>query len=202
MATNGHYRPFQIARPSADHVRLEVVSEGLDRLAEMTDPLAIVGVVGAFHSGKSFLLNALLWSLQQRTARTSVNSDAHSDTHEQRPSSNQFAVADQVSPKTMGLWLLETDVRLRDGSRVVLLDSEGFLRTMSTKATMPRFLRLLLWPALRSFSMPSLSSIRRRSSTWRFSRVARSSSRSRTRFVLLIATATPTIEISRLNFRT
>jgi hypothetical protein len=126
MATNGHYRPFQIARPSADHVRLEVVSEGLDRLAEMTDPLAIVGVVGAFHSGKSFLLNALLWSLQQRTARTSVNSDAHSDTHEQRPSANQFAVADQVSPKTMGLWLLETDVRLRDGSRVVLLDSEGF----------------------------------------------------------------------------
>jgi hypothetical protein len=112
------YRAFQIARPSADHVRLEVVSEGLDRLAQVTGRLAIVGVVGAFHSGKSFLLNALLRSLQQPASAGTA--DSH------KASSNQFAVADQVSPKTMGLWLLETDVRLRDGSRVVLLDSEGF----------------------------------------------------------------------------
>ena len=37
-----------------------------------------------------------------------------------------FAVASKVSPKTIGLWVLVTNIILRDNSTLILLDSEGF----------------------------------------------------------------------------
>jgi hypothetical protein len=51
---------FQIARPTGDHAALEVVEAGIKRLEAMgQQPISIVGVVGGFHTGKSFLCNVL-----------------------------------------------------------------------------------------------------------------------------------------------
>ena len=94
---------FQIARPSADHLSLEVVSEGVSRLEAMREKLAIVAVVGGYHSGKSFLLNAL----------NGANSG--------------FEIKAGHEATTEGLWIGVTDmVSTVDGSKILLLDTEGF----------------------------------------------------------------------------
>ena len=98
-----HPRIFQIARPTADHSSLEVVEEGLRRLEAVSEPISIVAVVGGFHSGKSFLCNVL------------------------NRSTSGFELGPTHEATTMGLWLGETAERsASDGSRVFLLDTEGF----------------------------------------------------------------------------
>ena len=98
-----HPRIFQIARPTADHSSLEVVEEGLRRLEAVNEPISIVAVVGGFHSGKSFLCNVL------------------------NRSTSGFELGPTHEATTMGLWLGETAERsASDGSRVYLLDTEGF----------------------------------------------------------------------------
>jgi hypothetical protein len=106
--------PFQIARPSADHRNLEPVFAGLERLAKIREKISIVGITGGYHSGKSFLLNSLV-SAWHGSAEKKMG-DARA---------NFFEVATHVAPKTLGIWLLETDVMLPDGSRLILCDSEG-----------------------------------------------------------------------------
>ena len=53
-------RPVQLVRPSEDGSGLEVVPEGLAYLRNLTVPLHVVGVVGPYHGGKSFLMNQIM----------------------------------------------------------------------------------------------------------------------------------------------
>jgi len=93
--------PFQIVRPTENHSSM-VVTESLSKLAQHDAPIALISVVGPYHSGKSFLLNALLGDLKA------------------------FSVGPKTSPETMGIWLCRTDLQSADGAEVWLMDSEGF----------------------------------------------------------------------------
>jgi hypothetical protein len=98
---------FQIARPSADHASLEVVASGVRRLESLEEKISVVAIVGGYHSGKSFMLNALNESFGTRDFG--------------------FEMTDSHEPTTRGLWLGLTDMTSEvDGSRVALLDTEGF----------------------------------------------------------------------------
>ena len=98
---------FQIARPSADHDSLEVVASGVRRLESLEEKISVVAIVGGYHSGKSFMLNALNESFGTRDFG--------------------FEMTDSHEPTTRGLWLGLTDMTSEvDGSRVALLDTEGF----------------------------------------------------------------------------
>lgn len=111
-------RPVQLVRPTKKHEGLELVQDGIDYLKSIKNPVAIVGVVGPYHSGKSFLLNTLisLWRSTVKKAKERFVND----------NVELFQVAEKVSPTTMGLWLLETDIVLPDGSVVIFMDTEGF----------------------------------------------------------------------------
>ena len=99
---------FQIARPSADHGSLEVVESGVRRLESLEEKLSVVAVVGGYHSGKSFMLNAV------------------NESFGTGPESG-FEMTDSHRATTKGLWLGLTDMTSEvDGSRVALLDTEGF----------------------------------------------------------------------------
>lgn len=50
--------PFQIIQPSPSG-GIETNLDGLAKLASIEVPIALLPVVGEFHSGKSFLLNSL-----------------------------------------------------------------------------------------------------------------------------------------------
>merc|ERR1719265_2854730 len=93
--------PFQIVRPTENHSSM-VVTESLSKLAQHDAPIALISVVGPYHSGKSFFLNALLGDLKA------------------------FSVGPKTSPETMGIWLCRTDLQSADGAEVWLMDSEGF----------------------------------------------------------------------------
>ena len=53
-------RPVPLVMPSADHTKLLLQDEGLQVLNDLEGAVAIVGVIGPYRSGKSFLLNQLL----------------------------------------------------------------------------------------------------------------------------------------------
>jgi len=94
--------PFQIVKPSADHTGIQPVMEGLSRLGEVDAQIAVLSVVGPYHSGKSFLLNALVGNPEV------------------------FSIGKLTSPETMGIWMCRTEMKAEDGSEVWLMDSEGF----------------------------------------------------------------------------
>jgi hypothetical protein len=94
--------PFQVVTPSPDHSVLQPDADGLATLAKHEGTISLISVVGPYHSGKSFLLNALAGDMQT------------------------FKVGPQTSPQTMGIWLCRTNMTARDGSEVWLMDSEGF----------------------------------------------------------------------------
>jgi hypothetical protein len=96
-----YYVPIQIAQPMQDHTSLRVTAE-VEKLRTVTVPIALIAVVGPYHSGKSFLLNAL-------TEGTGI-----------------FSVGKKTSPETMGVWICRTDIKAADNSEVWLMDSEGF----------------------------------------------------------------------------
>ena len=62
VANNFREQSIQLVRPRADGDGLEVVPEGIAFLRGLpaTAHIHVVGVVGPFHGGKSFLLNQLL----------------------------------------------------------------------------------------------------------------------------------------------
>lgn len=95
-------KPFQVVRPTSNHSAMVPVAEALRMLSQHEESISVVSVVGPYHSGKSFLLNALVGD-------TSV-----------------FQVGRKTLPETMGIWLCRTNLRAGDGSEVWLLDSEGF----------------------------------------------------------------------------
>lgn len=94
--------PFQVVRPSPDHASMRMVPEGLALLGQHLGGISLVSVVGPYHSGKSFLLNALLHHTQV------------------------FSIGSRTSPETMGIWLCRTNLTASDGTEVWLMDSEGF----------------------------------------------------------------------------
>mmetsp|Transcript_150121 Transcript_150121/g.279877 ORF Transcript_150121/g.279877 Transcript_150121/m.279877 type:complete len:856 (-) Transcript_150121:19-2586(-) len=94
--------PFQIVRPTPNHSSMVTVPEGLAKLQEHRGDIALVSVVGPYHSGKSFLLNSLL------------------------NDPKAFSVGRKTSPETMGIWICRTSLTAADGSEVWLMDSEGF----------------------------------------------------------------------------
>jgi len=95
-------KPFQVVRPTPNHSSMTPAPEGLALLSQHEGQIALVSVVGPYHSGKSFLLNALLQDTQA------------------------FTVGKKTSPETMGIWLCRTNLTASDGSEVWLMDSEGF----------------------------------------------------------------------------
>jgi hypothetical protein len=116
------YKAIQIMKPSADHNNLEICLEGIEKIQKILKKIAVVAVVGPYHSGKSFLLNAYInyWRGQNENAKKDF---------QQRMTNNNteiFHVAEHVDPSTMGIWLVETDIVLPDGSTVLFMDTEGF----------------------------------------------------------------------------
>ncbi len=75
-------KPIQLLRPDPTHHRkLEVVERNVKYLHRIDTAVAVVAVVGKFHSGKSFLLNQLMGK------------------------TNGFGVGPSVRPETMGIWM-------------------------------------------------------------------------------------------------
>ena len=74
--------PVQLVRPDPLHHRnLVIVRENVQHLHHMHGAVAVVAVVGKFHSGKSFLMNQLMGK------------------------QSGFGIGPSVQPKTMGVWM-------------------------------------------------------------------------------------------------
>ena len=74
--------PLQLVRPDPnEHRKLEIVEAHLKHLHYVTNAVAVVTVVGTYHSGKSFLLNQLMGKR------------------------NGFGIGPTVQPQTMGIWM-------------------------------------------------------------------------------------------------
>ena len=74
--------PLQLIRPDpAHHRKLEIVARNVKHLHYIDTAVAVVAVVGKFHSGKSFLLNQMMGK------------------------SEGFGIGPSVRPQTMGIWM-------------------------------------------------------------------------------------------------
>lgn len=99
--------PIQIVKPAPNHRDLELVESNLIHLRKLRGPVAMVAVVGKFHSGKSFLMNQLMGK------------------------STGFGIGPSVQPKTMGIWMWGQPLVFkspRSGQKInlIFLDTEGF----------------------------------------------------------------------------
>ncbi len=75
-------QPIQLVRPdTVEHRRLEIVDANIKCLHHIDSAVAVIAVVGKFHSGKSFLLNQLMGK------------------------QNGFGIGPSVRPQTMGIWM-------------------------------------------------------------------------------------------------
>ena len=73
---------MQLLRPDpSKHLQLELIQSNVRLLHQIDTAVAVVGVVGKFHSGKSFLLNQLMGKQEG------------------------FGVGPTVRPQTMGIWM-------------------------------------------------------------------------------------------------
>ncbi|KAH3732735.1 guanylate-binding protein 2 [Pelomyxa schiedti] len=107
-------KPVQIIRPNAAHTSLEVLDDNLRMIARQSAcdaGVAVISVVGPYHSGKSFLLNQLV---------------------EMFGSKASFDIGPTVSPQTLGMWAYIPEKKL-DGKTVILIDTEGFFGTGATE---------------------------------------------------------------------
>ena len=97
--------PFQLVVPDDEtHTKLVLVEEGLEKLRSIhASEIVVLGVVGSFHSGKSFLMNQL------------VNDPKRF---------NGFRVGPEVTPETAGIWAWFTHDPV-NGKPLLLLDTEG-----------------------------------------------------------------------------
>jgi len=93
-------KPVQLVRID-DNGRCHVHDAAATILGQFNSRLAVVGVVGLYRTGKSFLLNRLLG--QQ----------------------SGFEIGPSVNPCTKGLWMWSTPVELTPGCPCLLIDSEG-----------------------------------------------------------------------------
>lgn len=98
---SGSANAVQIVRRTATG-NLELVEEGLRLLAAMEGPYRVVGVVGNFHTGKSFLMNQLMGRM------------------------GGFETGPTVKPTTEGVWFWgQTLLVPETGMKILLFDSEG-----------------------------------------------------------------------------
>lgn len=100
-------RAYPIVEPDYGHTKLRLSQEGLEAIRRIENPIAVVGVIGPYRSGKSFLLNQLL----------SLSCD------------KGFGVGHMRDTKTKGIWIWGTPVEMDvDGTKVsvLYLDTEGF----------------------------------------------------------------------------
>ncbi|CAM0876871.1 unnamed protein product [Alopecurus aequalis] len=100
-------RAYPIVEPDYGHTKLRLSQEGLEAIRRIENPIAVVGVIGPYRSGKSFLLNQLL-SLSCEKG---------------------FGVGHMRDTKTKGIWIWGTPVEMDvDGTKVsvLYLDTEGF----------------------------------------------------------------------------
>nr|XP_024360229.1 guanylate-binding protein 4-like isoform X2 [Physcomitrium patens] len=98
---------FSIVEPDPGHTKLAVSRSGLNAIARITNPIAVVAVIGPYRSGKSFLLNQLL--------SLSCNEG--------------FGVGHMRDTKTRGIWAWGEPLEINlDGVKtsVLFLDTEGF----------------------------------------------------------------------------
>lgn len=106
-------RTMQLLKPGTNHDQLELNQMVLEKLAAIEEPLSFVSVVGPYHGGKSFLLNVLVNSTQG------------------------FSVGAVPDPETRGIWIRVVPKEKlvgKDGSRVVLVDTEGFYGEGATRS--------------------------------------------------------------------
>lgn len=96
----GDGKPVQLVRID-DNGRCHVQDAAASILGQFSSKLAVVGVVGLYRTGKSFLLNRLLG--QQ----------------------SGFEIGPSVNPCTKGLWMWSKPVELAPGCPCLLIDSEG-----------------------------------------------------------------------------
>lgn len=74
--------PIQLIRPDPlEHRKLEIIGSNVRHLQSINSSVAVIAVVGKFHSGKSFLLNQLMGKQQG------------------------FGIGPSVKPQTMGIWM-------------------------------------------------------------------------------------------------
>lgn len=74
--------PIQLVRPDpVEHRKLEILGSSIRYLQSINSSVAVVAVVGKYHSGKSFLLNQLMGKQQG------------------------FGIGPFVKPQTMGIWM-------------------------------------------------------------------------------------------------
>jgi len=132
-------KPFQILAPAdARRTSLVVVEEGLRILESLQGPVAVVAVVGPYHSGKSFLLNNVVRSLQARQ-HPEGNEPAAAVVDDEssifKTTVGVFEVGQSVDPSTAGVWAYHQLVRLPANSttggegqeiNLLLFDTEGF----------------------------------------------------------------------------
>eukprot|EP00250_Pteridium_aquilinum_P028054 c36517_g1_i1 orf=1-729(-) len=112
LVTTINEEPMQLLRPGKGHDRLELSEIVLEKLATIEDPVSIVGIVGPYHCGKSFLLNVFL------------------------NSTHGFPVGVKPEPETRGIWIrIISKEKLKgiDGSQVIFLDTEGFYGERATR---------------------------------------------------------------------
>jgi len=106
-------KPMQLIYPSKNHDKLFVNEKTAKILENIHLPIAIVGVVGPFHSGKSYLTNQLLNRTQG------------------------FAIGPTVNPETRGLWIWGKPlIKTIDGEEIAVLfiDSEGLFSSNMTES--------------------------------------------------------------------
>ena len=98
--------PFQIVEPDEAHQRLVIPPGALERLRAIdAAELPVLGIVGSFHTGKSFLLNQLVGAAPG--------------------GARGFEVGPAVHPQTHGIWAWVTRTPT-DGRPLLVLDTEGF----------------------------------------------------------------------------
>ncbi|OAE18763.1 hypothetical protein AXG93_2396s1140 [Marchantia polymorpha subsp. ruderalis] len=98
---------FPVVEPDVVHTKLAVAKKGLEVISRITNPVAVVAVIGPYRSGKSFLLNQLL--------TLSCNEG--------------FGVGHMRDTKTRGIWVWGEPLEMEiDGqtTSVLFLDTEGF----------------------------------------------------------------------------
>lgn len=138
--------PFQLLAPAdASRTSLVIMEEGIQVLESLEGPVAVVAVVGPYHTGKSFLLNNLVRGLKARRASETDTGDKVAESEESclNPDNTTtfgvFEVGKSVDPSTAGVWAYHQRVRLpaqeaypsaaprkEEEIDLLLLDTEGF----------------------------------------------------------------------------
>ncbi|KAJ8899530.1 hypothetical protein K2173_018504 [Erythroxylum novogranatense] len=107
LSIDDFHQPFPIVEPDLGHTKLRLSSEGLEAISRITNPIAVVAVIGPYRSGKSFLLNQLL-SLSCYEG---------------------FGVGHMRDTKTKGVWVWGAPMEMEVSgvkTSVFYLDTEGF----------------------------------------------------------------------------